>query len=156
VVAQEVRNLANRSALAAKEIKLLVENATSKADFGKNIATDMINGYKQLNENISNTTKLIFEVENASKEQLSGIEQINHAINQLDQQTQQNARIAFEAKNIAINTDELSKSIVNSTNEKEFEGKIQVKSKNLKSKIVSEDKKVLESKKINEDDWESF
>ena len=151
VVAAEVRNLANRSADAAKEIKLLVENATAKANFGKNIAGDMINGYKQLNENISNTTKLILDVENSSKEQLLGIEQINDAINQLDQQTQKNAMIASEARNIAIITDEISKLVVNSANKKEFDGKNQVKAKNIKTNQNDNFEK-----KSSEKEWESF
>ncbi|WP_226813966.1 methyl-accepting chemotaxis protein, partial [Aliarcobacter butzleri] len=53
VVAQEVRNLASRSAEAAREIKAIVENATNKANQGKSIATNMIEGYKELNQNIS-------------------------------------------------------------------------------------------------------
>ncbi|MFW2380062.1 methyl-accepting chemotaxis protein, partial [Aliarcobacter butzleri] len=80
-------NLANRSAEAAREIKTIVENATLKTNEGKEIANNMINGYKELNTNISNSTKLIYDIENSSREQLLGIEQINHAINQLDQQT---------------------------------------------------------------------
>ena len=68
VVAQEVRNLANRSAEAAKEIKAIVERATVKANEGKGIATNMIEGYKNLNSNISSTMNLISDIENASKE----------------------------------------------------------------------------------------
>ncbi|MFY4821032.1 methyl-accepting chemotaxis protein, partial [Aliarcobacter butzleri] len=94
VVAGEVRNLASRSAEAAKEIKAIVENATSKANQGKSIATNMIEGYKELNQNISQTISLISDIQNASKEQLLGIEQINDAVTQLDRQTQQNAMIA--------------------------------------------------------------
>ena len=75
VVAAEVRNLASRSAEAAKEIKAIVENATSKANQGKDIANNMIDGYKQLNQNISQTINLISDIEMSSKEQLSGIEQ---------------------------------------------------------------------------------
>ena len=67
VVAQEVRNLAARSAEAAKEIKTIVENATSKANQGKQIANDMIEGYKELNQNISQTINLISDIESASK-----------------------------------------------------------------------------------------
>ncbi len=70
VVAQEVRNLATRSAEAAKEIKAIVERATVKANEGKEIATNMIEGYKNLNSNISSTMNLISDIENASKEQL--------------------------------------------------------------------------------------
>ena len=129
VVAQEVRNLASRSAEAAKEIKTIVENATSKANQGKNISSDMIKGYKELNENISYTINLIQDIEVSSKEQLAGIEQINDALNSLDQQTQQNAQIASQTHDVAIITDKIAKLVVNNANEKEFEGKNKVKSK---------------------------
>ncbi|WP_258237634.1 methyl-accepting chemotaxis protein, partial [Arcobacter sp. CECT 9188] len=105
VVAQEVRNLASRSAEAAKEIKDIVEKATIKANEGKEIANSMIEGYKELNTNVSQTIDLISDIQNSSKEQLLGIEQINDAVNTLDQQTQQNANIAAQAHDIAIVTD---------------------------------------------------
>ncbi|MFY9074135.1 methyl-accepting chemotaxis protein [Malaciobacter mytili] len=165
VVAQEVRNLASRSAEAAKEIKALVENATLKANEGKNIASNMINGYKLLNENISHTTGLISDIENASKEQLLGIEQINDAVNQLDQQTQKNAMVASEAHDIAVLTDEIAKLVVSNANAKEFDGKNSVKAKEIKrknnhtSQIKNEpDKKINYQtfKDKNEGEWESF
>ncbi|WP_419770038.1 MAG: methyl-accepting chemotaxis protein [Candidatus Marinarcus sp.] len=127
VVAQEVRNLASRSAEAASEIKSLVETATSKANQGKNIAGDMIAGYKKLNEDISKTINLISDIEGASKEQLLGIEQINDAVNQLDQQTQQNAMVASHTQDIAVLTDEIAKLIVSNANAKEFHGKDEAK-----------------------------
>ncbi|WP_390824741.1 methyl-accepting chemotaxis protein [Arcobacter lacus] len=120
VVAGEVRNLASRSAEAAREIKIIVENATLKTNLGKEIANNMITGYKKLNENISNSTKLISDIENSSREQLLGIEQINNAINQLDGQTQQNASIASQTHEIATSTDNIAKLIVSKTNEKKF------------------------------------
>ena len=126
VVAQEVRNLASRSAEAAKEIKNIVENAKNKADEGKEIANHMIVGYKELNENIQKTMNLISDIEMSSKEQLSGIEQINGVINTLDQQTQQNAQIASQAREIAVVTDDIAKLVVDDANAKEFEGKNQV------------------------------
>jgi len=131
VVAQEVRNLASRSAEAAKEIKDLVENATVKADEGKNIADGMIDGYHDLNDNIVNTIKLIEEVSSSSKEQLIGIEQINDAINSLDQQTQENASVATNTKGIAENTSTIAQRIVTNANDKEFEGKDSVKAENM-------------------------
>jgi len=131
VVAAEVRNLANRSAEAAKEIKNIVENATSKANQGKNIANNMIEGYRQLNENISQTMNLISSIEVSSKEQLNGIIQINDAVNQLDKQTQQNALIASQTQDIAILTDQIAKMVVDNTNQKEFIGKELVKAKEL-------------------------
>ena len=129
VVAAEVRNLANRSADAAKEIKSIVENATKKANEGKEIANNMILDYKNLNENITLTIELISGIQNASKEQLSGIEQINDAISQIDRQTQENASIASQTHDVAVLTDRISKLIVNNANEKEFDGKNSVKMK---------------------------
>ncbi|WP_164970044.1 methyl-accepting chemotaxis protein [Arcobacter sp. CECT 8983] len=132
VVAQEVRNLASRSAEAAKEIKSLVENATSKANNGKTISSKMIEGYNGLNENISKTIELISDIESATKEQQTGIEQINDAINSLDEQTQQNASIANQTHDITVQTDTIAKLIVSDANEKEFIGKESVKAKSLK------------------------
>ncbi|NQY21732.1 MAG: methyl-accepting chemotaxis protein, partial [Campylobacteraceae bacterium] len=123
VVAQEVRNLASRSAEAANEIKSLVEKATNKANEGKVISDKMIQGYTGLNGNISKTINLIADVELASKEQETGIIQINDAINALDKRTQENASVASQTQNIALKTDSLAKLIVSSVNEKEFIGK---------------------------------
>ena len=134
VVAAEVRNLASRSAEAAKEIKDLVENATQKANNGKTISDKMIEGYNELNENISKTISLISNVESSSKEQQSGIMQINDAINSLDRQTQQNASIANQTNNVAIKTDEIAKLIVSNADEKKFIGKDSVKAKDLNIK----------------------
>ncbi|MDN5107499.1 methyl-accepting chemotaxis protein [Aliarcobacter butzleri] len=170
VVAGEVRNLASRSAEAAREIKTIVENATSKANQGKSIATNMIEGYKELNQNISQTISLISDIQNASKEQLLGIEQINDAVTQLDRQTQQNAMIASQTHDVALITDEISKLIVSDADSKEFVGKHDVKAKNMnmgtnnkqihevEKKIVTPTKKDTKvvSSKSNDNEWESF
>lgn len=121
VVAQEVRNLASKSTEAAAEIKSIVEVANTKANFGKEIANKMTQGYDKLNESISKTINLIQDVEVAGKEQLVGIEQINDTINRLDKQTQQNSELASQAHNIALKTDEMSSLIVSTVEEKEFE-----------------------------------
>ena len=175
VVAAEVRNLASRSAEAAKEIKSIVENATKKANQGKSIANNMIDGYKELNKNISNTINLIQDIELSSKEQLSGIEQINIAVTQLDQQTQQNANIASQTHDVALITDEIAKLVVSNANAKEFVAKNELKSKRNFTKsnhsyeaksvkvvhkkvenkpIIQKETKIVPSK--SEDDWESF
>jgi methyl-accepting chemotaxis protein len=181
VVAQEVRNLASRSAEAANEIKALVENATEKSNNGKQISTRMIQGYTKLNENISKTTELIKDVEASSKEQQQGIEQINDAVNQLDQQTQQNAMIASQTHDVAVQTDAIAKLVVEDANKKEFNGKDQVKAKVLdtskkeessdskqthknthtqkqKDDSKSSNKKItpIKSNSDNDDDWASF
>jgi methyl-accepting chemotaxis protein len=179
VVAQEVRNLASRSAEAAKEIKTLVENATIKTDDGKQIADSMIKGYIKLNENIEKTTKTINEIAESSKEQQIGIEQINDAVNQLDQQTQQNVSISNTTHSVALQTDEIAKLVVSSANEKEFIGKDEVKAKAINSdqvfhKIVKKSdskiktkhnepsikeektQKTTNQKSHSDDEWESF
>ena len=112
VVAAEVRNLANRSAEAAREIKNIVELASKKAKEGKNISDNMIEGYKELNENISNTILTIDKVATASKEQERGIIQINDAINMLDQATQKNAQVADQISTMASNIAQMSNSLV--------------------------------------------
>ncbi len=118
VVAAEVRNLASRSAEAAKEIKDLVESATSKAKDGKTITTKMIGGYNELNENIGVTIDLIEDVATASREQQQAMAQINDTVNSLDQATQQNASLASSISDMAEVTTSLAvqlQSVVNKT-----------------------------------------
>lgn len=120
VVAQEVRNLATRSADAANEIKALVGNASNKANDGKTISDEMINGYNELTKKINQTMELIRDVAQASKIQESSIMQINDVINSLDTQTQQNADIASQTNTSAIEMDNISQEIENSVNKKKI------------------------------------
>jgi methyl-accepting chemotaxis protein len=92
----------------------------------------------------------------SSKEQLSGIEQINDAVTQLDQQTQQNAEIASQTHDVAVITDEIAKLVVINANAKEFIGKNEVKARNMNIKSYDiKTNKVINKKKSN-DDWENF
>jgi len=127
VVAQEVRNLASRSAEAANEIKTIVEKAKAKANEGKVIADEMIEGYSILNDNISKTMDLIKDVECSSKEQQTGMLQITDTMAALDIQTQENATIASKTHNVAIETDTIAKLVVKNADEKEFNGKEDIK-----------------------------
>jgi methyl-accepting chemotaxis protein len=120
VVAAEVRNLASRSAEAAKEIKGIVEAATAKARSGKEISTKMIEGYSELNQNISNTIEMIENVSTASKEQEGGITQINDAITTLDQATQQNASVAEEISKMSTIIANMSNSLVTAASKANF------------------------------------
>jgi len=158
VVAAEVRNLASRSAQAANQIKKLVESATNKANIGKDVSTQMINGYDVLNENVSKTLELIVEVEGAFKEQKDGIEQINSAINNLDSQIQKNASIASQTEKIANVSEQIASVILENANAKEFIGKdSSEKRKNLiDTKFEGVEKRALEKRIKNQDDWESF
>ncbi|WP_428024450.1 methyl-accepting chemotaxis protein [Arcobacter sp.] len=148
VVAQEVRNLASRSADAAREIKALVENATQKTNAGKEGTDKMIKGYETLHLNINKTTETIQSIAESSKEQRAGIEQINDAVNKLDQQTQENVAISNTTHSIAVETDELAKLIVSTANEKEFRGKDSLTAKTTQYDAPKEIKNV-ESKKVN-------
>ena len=121
VVAGEVRNLANRSAEAADEIKRLVQSATDKAKDGKSVSTEMIHGYNELDQNISSTIEIIEDVATATKEQQSAINQINDTVNSLDQATQQNASLATNINEMAKNTSSLAVELQNVVNKTSFD-----------------------------------
>jgi methyl-accepting chemotaxis protein len=120
VVAAEVRNLASRSAEAAKEIKNLVLEASVKANEGKSVSADMIDGYKELNKNISETIHIIEDVSRASKEQMTGIEQINDAVNMLDRVTQENASESNHVKSVAESVSQLAHELLADAKTKKF------------------------------------
>jgi len=120
VVAQEVRNLASRSADAANDIKTLVENAAQKANEGKKVSDDMINGYEILNDNATQTINIIQDVSNASKEQMTGIEQINDAVTTLDKVTQENAHEANSVAQIATEVSAMAQALVSDASAKQF------------------------------------
>ena len=108
VVATEVRNLAQRSATAAKESKELIQTSVQKVRSG----TEFVNETgKALNEIVTGVKKvgdIVAEIAAASAEQSQGIEQVNQAINQMDEITQQNAALAEEASAASISMSEQS------------------------------------------------
>jgi methyl-accepting chemotaxis protein len=97
VVASEVRNLAQRSAAAAKEIKLLIDDSVGKVDAGSKLVGEAGSTMDQIVGSIRRVTDIMAEIMAASHEQGAGIEQINQAIAQMDQVTQQNASLVEEA-----------------------------------------------------------
>nr|WP_198981934.1 methyl-accepting chemotaxis protein [Herbaspirillum sp. ASV7] len=97
VVASEVRNLAQRSAAAAKEVKSLIEDSVEKVAVGARLADQAGTTMGGIVENSRKVTAIIGEITSASMEQTSGIEQINQAIMQMDDVTQQNAALVEEA-----------------------------------------------------------
>jgi len=120
VVAGEVRNLAARSADAAGEIKALVAKATSKAHNGKKISEELTVGFTKLSEKIDRSTLLVNDVADATKEQMTGINQINDSVNQLDQITQKNAAVSNETNDIAAQTKDISVNILDFVQSKKF------------------------------------
>jgi len=97
VVASEVRNLAQRSAAAAKEIKTLINDSVEKVDAGGKLVDQAGVTMADIVQSITRVTDIMSEIASASAEQTMGIEQINSAISQMDEVTQQNAALVEEA-----------------------------------------------------------
>lgn len=97
VVASEVRTLAQRSADAAKEIKLLIEDSVNKVKAGSELVDESGKTLTDINEDINKVATIVAEIASASREQTAGIEQVNTAITQMDDMTQQNAALVEEA-----------------------------------------------------------
>ncbi|SFN17992.1 methyl-accepting chemotaxis protein [Variovorax sp. OV329] len=97
VVASEVRNLAQRSAAAAKEIKSLIDDSVGKVKAGSELVGEAGHTMQEIVGSVQRVTDIMGEITAASHEQTQGIEQINQAISQMDQVTQQNAALVEEA-----------------------------------------------------------
>ncbi|MDR2368972.1 MAG: methyl-accepting chemotaxis protein [Deltaproteobacteria bacterium] len=101
VVAEEVRNLASRSADAAKNTATLIESTTRNINSGSQMVNYTAENFRVVTDHSNKVAQLIGEVAEASKEQSVGIEQISKAVNSLDQVTQANAASAEESSHIA-------------------------------------------------------
>ncbi|RBA25680.1 methyl-accepting chemotaxis protein [Herminiimonas fonticola] len=97
VVATEVRNLAQRSAAAAKEIKLLIDDSVGRVDVGSKLVAQAGATMTEVVSSVKRVTDIVTEITAASQEQSSGIEQVNEAIVQMDEVTQQNAALVEQA-----------------------------------------------------------
>jgi len=97
VVAAEVRNLAQRSAAAAKEIKALITDSVEKVDAGGKLVDDAGQTMQEIVTSVRHVADIMGEITAASQEQSSGIEEVNHAIAQMDEMTQQNAALVEQA-----------------------------------------------------------
>lgn len=106
VVAGEVRNLAQRSAGAAKEIKDLIRDSVDKVDNGTALVNESGQTLTEIVEAVERVTDMIKEISSAAEEQASGIEQVNKAISQMDEMTQQNAALVEEASAASENMKE--------------------------------------------------
>ena len=97
VVASEVRNLAQRSAAAAKEIKALIGDSVEKVDTGAKLVNQAGTTMDEIVASVRRVADIMGEITAASQEQTSGIEQVNQAIGQMDEVTQQNASLVEQA-----------------------------------------------------------
>ena len=111
VVAAEVRNLAQRSAGAAKEIKSLIGDSVEKVESGSRLVDQAGATMQEIVESIRRVADIVAEISAASDEQRAGIEQVNQAIGQMDQVTQQNASLVEEAAAAAEAMQDQSKSL---------------------------------------------
>jgi methyl-accepting chemotaxis protein len=97
VVASEVRSLAQRSATAAKEIKALIGGSVEQVALGNKLVQEAGSTMSEVMDSVKGVTQIMVEIMSASEEQATGIEQINQALTQMDQVTQQNAALVEEA-----------------------------------------------------------
>jgi len=112
VVAAEVRSLAQRSAAAAKEIKSLIEDSVGKVQDGSRLVEEAGQTTQEIVTSIKRVTDIMAEISAASIEQSSGIEQVNTAITQMDDVTQQNAALVEEAAAAAESLEEQAQQLV--------------------------------------------
>jgi len=115
VVASEVRSLAQRSATAAKEIKVLIGESVGKVENGTRLVADAGRTMGDIVDQVRHVSELIGQISAASDEQSRGIGQIGDAVTQLDQVTQQNAALveqsAAAAESLRVQADALSRTV---------------------------------------------
>jgi methyl-accepting chemotaxis protein len=112
VVATEVRNLAGRSATAAKEIKELIEDSVEKVEEGSRLVNQSGTTLQEIMESIKKVTEIVGDITYASSEQATGIEQVNRAIINMDETTQNNAALVEEAAAAAESMNEQSNELM--------------------------------------------
>ncbi|CAK0754772.1 methyl-accepting chemotaxis protein [Gammaproteobacteria bacterium] len=106
VVASEVRNLASRSAAAAKSIKELIRDSVEKVETGARLVDESGATLQEIVASVQKVGHLIAEIAQASREQTAGIDQINQAVVQMDEMTQQNAALAEETSSASAHLSE--------------------------------------------------
>jgi len=114
VVASEVRNLAQRSATAAKEIKTLIAESVGKVESGTKLVGNAGRTMDDVVTSFEKVTHLVTGISDASREQSSGIDQVTKAVTQMDEVTQQNAALVEEAAAAAESLEEQARSLVKS------------------------------------------
>lgn len=112
VVATEVRNLAQRSAAAAREIKELIGDSVDKVSFGSTLVADAGKTMDEVVASVQRVTDIVSEIAAASKEQSTGIGQVNKTIGQMDGVTQQNAALVQEVAEVAASLEQQAATLV--------------------------------------------
>lgn len=138
VVASEVRNLAQRSATAAKEIKVLIDDSVGKVDDGSKLVVQAGETMTEVVNSVKRVTDIVAEISAASQEQSSGIEQINRAIVQMDQVTQQNAALVEQAAAAAGSLNDQAAKLERTVGVFKIGGSSNAKSKRMASPTMSQ------------------
>jgi len=122
VVATEVRNLAQRSAAAAREIKALIGDSVQKVESGSRLVGEAGTTIREVVQQVKRVTDIMSEISAASMEQSSGIEQVNTAVTQMDEVTQQNAALVEQAAAAAESLQEQAESLADAVSVFKLEG----------------------------------
>jgi methyl-accepting chemotaxis protein len=174
VVASEVRNLAQRSAAAAKEIKQLISDSVEKVEGGTKLVEQAGQTMEEIVSSVKRVTDIMGEIAAASAEQSSGIDQVNLAITQMDEVTQQNAALVEEAAAAATSLEEQAQGLADSVGVFKLDHQDNVRKlgspnvvvlatpkpaaaapeKNTAKRAATANKAV--KRKGNSDDWEEF
>ncbi|MFZ4526983.1 MAG: methyl-accepting chemotaxis protein [Undibacterium curvum] len=173
VVAAEVRNLAQRSASAAKEIKSLIGDSVDKVDQGSKLVDEAGKTMDEIVTSVQHVADIMSEITAASQEQSSGIEQVNLAITQMDEMTQQNAALVEQAAAAAESMEEQSVSLAQAVSVFKLntgnainasarpvvrEAKVQAPAKKAIPQVSAESNspKKLTKNSADDDSWEEF
>lgn len=154
VVAAEVRNLAQRSASAAKDIKSLISNSVDKVNQGTELVNDSGQKLAEIVDSVRNVSGLVSEIADASGEQANGIEEVNQAVTQMDNMTQQNSALVEEAAAAAEALTEQAGNMLELMSFFKTGNESGAKSEKIVSPVAP--KKSSTMKKAQDDEWEEF
>jgi methyl-accepting chemotaxis protein len=170
VVATEVRNLAQRSAAAAKEIKTLIGDSVDKVDAGSRQVDQAGATMNEIVTAVKRVTDIMSEIAAASNEQTAGIEQVNQAITQMDEVTQQNAALVEQAAAAAESMQEQANNLYEAVSVFKLDATRGVARPALASPAASaasfrdekllsghpKERKLIKAKEIRDGDWKEF
>ncbi len=167
VVAAEVRNLAQRSAGAAKEIKGLINDSVDAVGVGSKLVNDTGDTFAELVDAIAEVSKMIADIENAGKEQAAGILEVTAAVTQMDGMTQQNAALVEESASSSKALEEQAQQVleqlsffqISTESKNTFSRKSQISSQQDQDKVLLRPAKRTSSARptvAHDDEWEEF
>jgi methyl-accepting chemotaxis protein len=166
VVAGEVRILAQKSAAAAKEIKQLISDSVLKVDSGSKLVNEAGDTMEEIVNSVNRVTEIMHEISAASVEQSAGIDQVNLAITQMDDVTQQNASLVEESAAAANSLDEQAQALIKTVSTIKLSSDMlatiqshsvtQKPATKISAKKAPSYKKIRPSISTSHDDWQEF